>query len=55
MYCMYNYKQMQVLFADISFLIRLMHTIDAMQFAESGILILGINTIIMHAPYRKQL
>lgn len=37
------------------FLIRLMHTIDAMQFAESGILILGINTIIMHAPYRKQL
>lgn len=37
------------------FLIQLMHTVDAMQFAESGILILGINTIIMHAPYRKQL
>lgn len=36
------------------FLIRLMHTIDAMQFAESGIIILGINTIIMHAPYRKK-
>lgn len=36
------------------FLIQLMHTVDAMQFAEYGIIILGINTIIMHAPYRKK-
>lgn len=35
----------------------LFNTINAycrrMQFAEYGIIILGINTIIMHAPYRK--
>lgn len=37
------------------FLIQLMHAVDAMQFAESGIIILGIITIIMYAPYRKQL